>query len=1106
MNLRRTLWKVGSIGCLLLLAAWALATLGTGRVQAAAQGSLTVTSVAPTGVPQVETSTSTATASATQCGPAWLQTQPLNGSSGYTELQSISALSSNNIWAAGHNYSSSGWATIIEHWDGTSWAFSGQSVVGNTWTAIYGIAAISASDVWAAGQQRNSTTTPLLMHWNGSTWTNIDVPGVGNRALLGISAVSANDIWAAGKINDTATFTIHWDGTAWSVVPSANRAYCEDVLFGIAAYTANDAWAVGTEACQSAGPVHNHPLTEHWDGQRWSLVTAPTIPYRDSQLQSVAAASPNDVWAVGYTYANGMDYRSLVEHWDGQAWNIVPSPTIEESSTSTLWSVTAVSPSDVWAVGSYTPQGSSVSRMHILHWDGTSLQAVPGLNPAGGSADLSAVTHIGSGELWAAGSDGMPVVIKKGDDPCATATATATASSQTSTVTATPTSTQCQPAWAQARITSIPAASNDFFGIDARTGSDVWAVGGSYTGTRSTLLASHWDGSQWTTPDSATLNRINGLLIDVAAVGQNDAWAVGDYHSGNITTTLMLHWDGTRWNETAAPSPQGSIASYLYAVDSLASNDIWGAGNALFSGGVQHTFVLHWDGTAWSVVPSPNVTEQNELRGITALAPNDVWAVGSARDTGAVFTQHWDGATWSIVPLPNGGVFGFGSSHLFGVGGAGPNDVWAVGEYTKPYQSGTEALILHWDGIAWSQVNYTSYSSLYSTLYGIKALASNDVWAAGFGRDSCCSPPTYAIIMHWNGSTWETVPGPSVPATTSELLKDITASSPHDVWATGLIGAGTSPDDGLVIHRIEDPCASPTATNTATATIQPSATSTSTASMTSIAATFTPTAAATSTYTMIAASPTSTAAGATSTPPSASSTSTATNIVQTSTVVPTATICDLQFADVPPNNAFYTYTRCLACRGVMSGYTCGGAGEPCDAGANPYFRPSSPITRGQIAKIVANAAGLANAPGVQLFRDVPPDAPFFIWVNRLTLRGVMGGYPCGGPGEPCEDGNLPYFRPNSNATRGQLTKIISNAAGYTDTHTEQTFQDVPTTSAFYTWIQRLASRSVIGGYPCGSSGEPCSATQLPYFRPTSNVTRGQAAKIAGNTFFPECSR
>jgi hypothetical protein len=40
---------------------------------------------------------------------------------------------------------------------------------------------------------------------------------------------------------------------------------------------------------------------------------------------------------------------------------------------------------------------------------------------------------------------------------------------------------------------------------------------------------------------------------------------------------------------------------------------------------------------------------------------------------------------------------------------------------------------------------------------------------------------------------------------------------------------------------------------------------------------------------------------------------------------------------------------------VLSGYPCGGEGEPCDDINRPYFRPYNEVTRGQASKIVANA-------------------------------------------------------------------------------------------------------------------------------------------------------
>jgi hypothetical protein len=138
---------------------------------------------------------------------------------------------------------------------------------------------------------------------------------------------------------------------------------------------------------------------------------------------------------------------------------------------------------------------------------------------------------------------------------------------------------------------------------------------------------------------------------------------------------------------------------------------------------------------------------------------------------------------------------------------------------------------------------------------------------------------------------------------------------------------------------------------------------------------------------------------------------------------------------------------------------------------------------------------------------VPPGSPFWLWVERLAGRGVIGGYPCGGPFEPCvSPTNRPYFRPGNDVTRGQLAKITSGAAGWTETPTGQTFEDVPPGSTFYVYIERMASRAIIGGYPCGGPFEPCiGPANRAYFRPNNPATRGQMSKIAAATFFPGCA-
>jgi hypothetical protein len=202
-------------------------------------------------------------------------------------------------------------------------------------------------------------------------------------------------------------------------------------------------------------------------------------------------------------------------------------------------------------------------------------------------------------------------------------------------------------------------------------------------------------------------------------------------------------------------------------------------------------------------------------------------------------------------------------------------------------------------------------------------------------------------------------------------------------------------------------------------------------------------------------------------------------VTPNSTVSPTA--CALQFSDVPPGSTFYDYVRCLACRGIVSGYSDG------------TFRPGNNVTRGQLSKIVAGAAGFIEPVSGQTFSDVPPTHTFYEFIERLAARGIVGGY---------TDGT---FRPENNATRGQISKIVAKARGWEDPMTSQTFEDVPPGSTFYLWVENLGVRAVMNGYACGVPGEPCGPESKPYFRPANNATRGQVSKVVANTFFPGCN-
>src|SRR5438552_1827217 len=76
----------------------------------------------------------------------------------------------------------------------------------------------------------------------------------------------------------------------------------------------------------------------------WSQVPSPNVGANANYLTGVAAIASTDVWAVGY-YSGTYTYETLIEHWDGTQWNVVPSPKLGLSNY--LTGISAVSSTDI---------------------------------------------------------------------------------------------------------------------------------------------------------------------------------------------------------------------------------------------------------------------------------------------------------------------------------------------------------------------------------------------------------------------------------------------------------------------------------------------------------------------------------------------------------------------------------------------------------------------------------------------------------------------------------------------------------------------------------------------------------------------------------------
>jgi hypothetical protein len=337
----------------------------------------------------------------------------------------------------------------------------------------------------------------------------------------------------------------------------------------IAALSESDAWGVGTH---SPLPKGMYPLTEYWDGKRWTAVPCPSPgstaePVR-SDLTAAAVDAPDDAWAVGdwEPIAHTPPVYPLIEHWNGAKWSIVPAPRSPGHTTGGLGAVAANSPTAAWALG-----GGGFMR-----WDGTRWRYLPSPPRTGMGTNLTGLAVISARDIWVVGTKGVTrarALAEHWDGSKWTIVPTPYAIN----------------GWTRRTILTAVAGS---------ASSNVWAVGWYQSGPDGSdysTLVEHWDGTRWQVQPSPDGLRAGteSQLYAVAALSRTSAWAVG-YSSGPVP--LIERWDGVHW--TAMPSrlqshPSTPTLDQVVAVDPRYA---WALGD----------LIEKWNGTRWQQVPNPN--------------------------------------------------------------------------------------------------------------------------------------------------------------------------------------------------------------------------------------------------------------------------------------------------------------------------------------------------------------------------------------------------------------------------------------------------------------------------------------------------------------------
>jgi hypothetical protein len=347
-------------------------------------------------------------------------TQPINPGT-LDQLVSTTVLSACDVWAVGSFINPDHvQQTLIEQWNGSKWAIIPSPNPGAKDNELFSVSAASPTSIWAVGQYDDSTlgSKALVLHWNGQAWSQQDVPNpgiddrldgvsavsggqawvVGNFVVNGqglhqilhfangkwiqtqipsnvplhaqltaVTATSAKDVWAIGGIGRpfpigfVGTIVLHWNGQAWTRVPSPNPGL-ENNLIAVAGNSATNALIVGYLQPEN-GPAAIRSLALHWNGKAWTAVPSPSPANAniESVLKGVAFTGKNRARAVG-DIAGGFGMRPLIAQWNGQRFALIKAPV----TATALYGIAGSSATSQWTVG--LKQTGGTNRAYAFHF------------------------------------------------------------------------------------------------------------------------------------------------------------------------------------------------------------------------------------------------------------------------------------------------------------------------------------------------------------------------------------------------------------------------------------------------------------------------------------------------------------------------------------------------------------------------------------------------------------------------------------------------------------------------------------------------------------------------------------------------------------------
>ncbi len=281
--------------------------------------------------------------------PAAAQAQEAGTATSVTgRLESVSCARAQDCWAVGTSNSTTKGHGVIEHWNGSAWQVAlKQNPPGAKSSYLGGVACADAANCWAVGfyyngkSGTNAANLPYAEHWNGQTWSAVNLPHpagetLKSNLLLSVSCPAANLCFADGgylhKVNKAeyeASLIERWNGQSWKIVPSPALANSTTTdLQGLSCASASDCWATGDWLNQpnpKDHPTRGGALGYHWNGAQWDAVMVTNTIYKTAgDLYSASCPTAQMCMTTGLQHHSLTVLSPIAEQWDGSSWRASP--------------------------------------------------------------------------------------------------------------------------------------------------------------------------------------------------------------------------------------------------------------------------------------------------------------------------------------------------------------------------------------------------------------------------------------------------------------------------------------------------------------------------------------------------------------------------------------------------------------------------------------------------------------------------------------------------------------------------------------------------------------------------------------------------------------